>query len=552
MRLPIPAFVLLCLLSAPAQARPGWDTAALETVPVQEGGRKKPFSTFTTETLQTLSGRVSYTPLRQAGVEAGHWNAQQSVLALWLTPDLWADEPLILVNYRPLVEAMGLDPAKKRFAHRAIVENPAFRDLIAKAQVSRREAPNARLPRLQQEAVAVTKRLAHLDAIRDGSHFAFVPNPQGGGSRWLSATQAAQFFPGEKGEAVRAAFDTLQSSYRSEDRAAFDVAAADFAQALATLAPELYPPEKLLKLEHFYYGLHPFRLAWICYALAGIVLLTTSLWARNAGYKLGWIFAGGGFVLQGFGFVCRGLISGRAPVTNMYESLIWVAFGTVLFALVFEAIYRSRIFLLSATPLAVLSLILADSQPTVLDSGIHPLVPVLRDNFWLTTHVLTITLSYAAFLLAFGVAHGILGGAIAGRKPSGALHTYLYRCLQIGVLLLGIGTILGGVWANYSWGRFWDWDPKETWALIAFLCYIFLLHGRVAGYWGAFGLAVGSVVGFLAVVMAWYGVNFVLGAGLHSYGFGTGGFPVVLGLVTLELAFTATAIVRHRFNLRRV
>jgi ABC-type transport system involved in cytochrome c biogenesis permease subunit len=229
----------------------------------------------------------------------------------------------------------------------------------------------------------------------------------------------------------------------------------------------------------------------------------------------------------------------------MYESVIWVAFGTVLFALIFETIYRAGTFLLGAVPVAVASLILADSQPMILDRSIHPLVPVLRDNFWLTTHVLSITLSYAAFALALGVAHVVLGRIIAGHRPAETLYLYLYRTLQVGVLLLATGTILGGVWANYSWGRFWDWDPKETWALTALLGYLFLLHGRITGLWGGFGLAVGSVLAFLSVLMAWYGVNFVLGAGLHSYGFGTGGFSVVFSFVGLELVFVLLAFFRR-------
>jgi hypothetical protein len=113
-------------------------------------------------------------------------------------------------------------------------------------------------------------------------------------------------------------------------------------------------------------------------------------------------------------------------------------------------------------------------------------------------------------------------------------------------LLLAAGTILGGVWANYSWGRFWDWDPKETWALTALLVYLFVLHGRIAGTWSGFGLAVGSVLAFQSIVMSWYGVNFVLGVGLHSYGFGSGGFVYAGTFVIAELAFTLLAILRRR------
>ena len=132
------------------------------------------------------------------------------------------------------------------------------------------------------------------------------------------------------------------------------------------------------------------------------------------------------------------------------------------------------------------------------------------------------------------------------------MHFWLYRVLQLGVLLLAAGTILGGVWANYSWGRFWGWDPKETWALIALLCYIMTLHGRLAGWWTQFGLVVASVVCFLAVLMAWYGVNFVLGKGLHSYGFGIGGETYVATFVVLDLLFVGFAIWRYRSSKRTV
>ena len=122
--------------------------------------------------------------------------------------------------------------------------------------------------------------------------------------------------------------------------------------------------------------------------------------------------------------------------------------------------------------------------------------------------------------------------------------------MQVGVLLLATGTILGGVWANYSWGRFWDWDPKETWALITLLGYLFVLHGQIAGKWAGFGMAVGAVLAFQGVLMAWYGVNFVLGVGLHSYGFGTGGIGFALLFVAAEMAFVLVAVVRNQKSSR--
>jgi hypothetical protein len=117
----------------------------------------------------------------------------------------------------------------------------------------------------------------------------------------------------------------------------------------------------------------------------------------------------------------------------------------------------------------------------------------------------------------------------------------------VAVLLLAAGTILGGLWADVSWGRFWGWDPKEVWALISLLVYLAILHGRYAGFFGNFGLAAGSVLGATAIAMSWYGVNFVLGAGLHSYGFGDSaqGQWYVAGVIFVNWLFLGAAAVRY-------
>ncbi len=164
-----------------------------------------------------------------------------------------------------------------------------------------------------------------------------------------------------------------------------------------------------------------------------------------------------------------------------------------------------------------------------------PLQPVLRDNFWLTIHVLTIVSSYAAGALAWGLGilslgHYLLGrytkgpgGRVRAPEACGDLAAWIYKAMQVAVILLAAGTILGGLWADVSWGRFWGWDPKEVWALVSLLAYMVVLHGRYAGWIGNFGLAAGAVLGAAVIGMSWYGVNFLLGAGLHSYGFGQGG-----------------------------
>ena len=257
----------------------------------------------------------------------------------------------------------------------------------------------------------------------------------------------------------------------------------------------------------------------------------------------------GGFALHSLGFYLRCVVAGRPPVSNMYESIIWGSWGIVFFAFILLYFYRNVWIQVSAAAVATLALILAQSFPALLDPFISPLVPVLRSNYWLTIHVLTIVLSYGAFALAWGLGH--VAVFLYAFKPQNTslqetLVIFLYRALQIGVVLLAAGTVLGGIWANYSWGRFWGWDPKETWALIALLGYVAVLHGRFSGWMGPFGFSVSSVIAFLGILMAWYGVNYVLAAGLHSYGFGGGGVFYVLAAVGIDLAFLAYSVLNYQ------
>jgi len=532
---PIPLLVALLSLNltpvvtALAQVSP----KSLESLVIQEGGRKKPYLVFTEETLRSLSGKTAL------NLDGQNQDAMTLITGFWMSPDnSWKAKQLILVSNLPLRKHLGLDPARKLYSWNELTSNDALAKEITAAAETRRRDPRAKLVGLQKEASDVGMRMGFFESLLKGDDFKIVMPLSG--SDWLSSSQLDP----SQGKEIIDSVNSMRSAWTQQDPSGFDQAVTSLL-GLQKQAGGL-PSDWKISLEVVYQKAHPFRWAWIFYAASGIVLLLSrNSWERR-GYQLAWVLAGSGFLLQAAGLLSRVLIAGRPPVTNMYESVIWVAFGTILFALIFEIIYRAGSFLLGAVPVAVASLILADSQPVILDHSIHPLTPVLRDNFWLSTHVLSITLSYAAFALSLGVAHVALAQIIAGRKPTTILYTYLYKTLQVGVLLLAAGTILGGVWANYSWGRFWDWDPKETWALTALLGYLFLLHGRISGLWGGFGLAVGSVIAFMSVLMAWYGVNFVLGAGLHSYGFGTGGFPLVATFVGCELLFIAIALLRKQ------
>ena len=487
-------------------------------------------------------------------------------------------------------------------------------------------------------------------------------------------------FPGDRIQAFRAAFDATEQEEllhpgQADQKTAF--ALLDSAHTLgAIVSPNGYPSVESMAREVRFNDFAPFLKAPLAY-LAGLVLLILNLVASSLGKSMnlesslgkvskGLYLAGiagfaAGIALEVYGFYLRVRITGWAPVSNMYETVIWVALVASVLGLIYELVSRRTVVAIGASIVALLGTGLAATVP-LLDPTIGSLPPVLRSNYWLTIHVLTIVSSYAAFALAMGLglvatttylvatykrsatfselitplAVGIpilgigtglamkadqihlgplwasygyyaawvvaaIGGVFCGMSgfailgeivnrvflarqlrgtetlapdPSVYANTshhdearalsmqrtashikpmanFIYRSMQVGILLVAAGTFLGGWWADVSWGRFWGWDPKEVWALITLLVYLMPLHGRFAGWVNTFWLVMSSVVCFLSVLMAWYGVNFVLGVGLHSYGFTNGGGQGSVAVVTLVvLAFAAGTFWRRRVSSR--
>jgi ABC-type transport system involved in cytochrome c biogenesis permease subunit len=505
-----------------------------------------------------------------------------------------------------------------------------------------------------------------------------------------------------------------QAEVRTPGAVAEPVAAKFLAasRSLGEAVSPQYPTVALIERETQFNAVNPFLLAPVSYCAALVILVLALVclkattegsgfrtWGRVA-YWLGLAALVGGIGMEVYGFVTRILISGWAPVTNMYETVIWVALVAATLSLIFELIFRHVYVGLAGSAVALLGTLTAASVP-LLDPSIKSLQPVLRDNFWLGTHVLAEVSSYAAFGLAWGLgllatlfyltatyrrsprfgelalplipalplltvgaagvaasygmfgpewttgdplfytfaAMGLLGGmfslaavlaiggelihrltfraegqheeiagetweaeeeavgsgrrvAVASSAAGGGVATlvkptvaeiraressgrvkldargeamqrtaavvkplagFIYRTMQVGVLLIAAGTILGGVWADYSWGRFWGWDAKEVWALTTLIVYLIPLHGRFAGWVNTFWLVFASVFCYLSVVMAWYGVNFVIGVGLHTYGFTEGGSQGIMMVILAGiLAFPVAAAWRRHLGYRTV
>jgi len=214
---------------------------------------------------------------------------------------------------------------------------------------------------------------------------------------------------------------------------------------------------------------------------------------------------------------------GHAPLSNLYESLVFFAWTIIVLYLLIERRYGTRIFGVFVTPLAFLAMAYASFSPNI-SSRIQPLMPALKSN-WLIAHVIACFIGYAAFAIAFGMSimylikiqgKGNDKGFLARFPKSDDLDELNHRMILFGFLFLSAGIITGAVWANSAWGRYWGWDPKETWSLITWFIYATLLHARLMHGWHGKRIAYLSMIGFVAVLFTYFGVNLL--PGLHSYG----------------------------------
>lgn len=295
-----------------------------------------------------------------------------------------------------------------------------------------------------------------------------------------------------------------------------------------------YPTRGQLLAERLYLTMPIVPALAICYLIALIAACCgRGFWLLTAT-----------FVLHTAALGVRCYILGRPPVTNMYETILyvpWVCTGAGLFLYWF---FREKILLVTSAACAII--LLAIMQLTGIDASLENVQAVLDSQYWLIIHVLMVVGSYGLFCLAGVLGHIYLVADIWKNE------TFLQKTSQVtlqalygGVTLLITGTVLGGVWAAQSWGRFWDWDPKESWAFISACVYLLLIHAQKFGLIANYGLAIGSIIGLHFVAFTWYGVNYILGTGLHSYGFGQGGEEYFYLFVGVDLLFVLIMSIVH-------
>lgn len=523
----------------PPQKREGWSFKTVSATPILSGGRLKPLGTFARETVLLTTASRSYKG----------WDPVELMLSWMVSPASWEEVPFIAVKNPELKKQLLLDEKRNMFTPNEIVSSSTFMQYM-QLMSTKQPVPGEKKTGRDDEMQRVLSRITAFRKIVAGDAWALIPSEKVD-EAWHTLTEG-----NARGQEIRAQFAGLVRAYYQKNQNEFERYSISFKESVQAEIPEFNASKNSrIRLEEVYNRFHPFLWSWIIYlfsALLWSVIVITKRTETSKLKKVALFTTLVALIVHVFGFGMRIYISGRPPVSNMYESIIWVSFGVMLFALVLFVKHRNGVILGVATFLSAFSLIVADAAPTVMDPGIHPLVPVLRSNLWLTVHVLTITLGYAAYALSFGLAHVVLFHFLSHPETAktyseriSTLNLYMYKALQFGTVLLAAGTILGGVWADYSWGRFWGWDPKEVWALIALMGYLIVLHGRYAGYLKQFSFAMTTALCFTLVLMAWYGVNFVLGVGLHSYGFAQGGVGVVASFVLANFIYFAIVGLLH-------
>ena len=342
------------------------------------------------------------------------------------------------------------------------------------------------------------------------------------------------------------AYSLLVSDYRKEDTHAFNSVLHDYQAYLEKTVPtELTRP----RIEFLFNHASPFLQAMVLYlAVFVCALLSWLFWPKTLG-KIAIILLVAAFVIHSGGLLTRIYLQGRPPVTNLYSSAIFVGWGIVVLCLFLERLYRNGIASICASAAGFTTLLIAYNLQLDGDT-LEMLRAVLDTNFWLATHVVVVTLGYSATFLA-----GLLGiifimRGLVSRSFSvdlaKSLNRMTYGVVCFATLFSFVGTILGGIWADQAWGRFWGWDPKENGAVLIVLWNAIILHARWGGYVRERGIAVMAVFGNIITSLSWFGVN-MLGVGLHSYGFMDQAFGVLLGFIASQFAVMGLGLIPQRY-----
>ena len=488
------------------------------------GGRMKPANTYSSELLRKLSKKDSYEGL----------TSDQVLISITENPVVWYDVPLIFVekNNDSLHKILGVEEGKKYLALTDFFDQRGRYKLSPHLESAYQAAvPN----KFQKDFINTDKKVNLLYRALDGNILKIFPIPEDENNKWISYKEVDESnLKGMDSVYTKQILPLYMNALRDARQNGDYSKANQYLESIKSyqqkFGAEVMPSKEKLDAEILYNKYDVFRNLFWMYMLAGLLMLMFVIIRIFNDNKIirGLIYFSVGviiilFALHTLGLAARWYISGHAPWSDAYESMIYVGWATMFFGLAFGR--KSNLTIASTAFVA--SIILMIAHWNWMDPAIANLVPVL-DSYWLMIHVSVIVGSYGP--LTLGMILGVVAlllMILTTKKNKKKMLLNIQEitvitemALTVGLVMLTIGNFLGGQWANESWGRYWGWDPKETWALISIFIYAFVIHMRlVPGLRGRWAFNFMSVIAYASIMMTYFGVNFYL-SGLHSYASG--------------------------------
>ncbi len=520
---------------------------------IQDNGRMKPVNTFASELLRKISRSDTYEDL----------DANQVFISMAEFPRLWVEVPLIALKWQndSIRQVAGVPEDQDDLALLDLFDdrgNYKLEPYLAAA--TRTNTPN----QFQKDFIKAHENFSLLNAALSGSILKIFPIPEDEGNKWVSYPELAE--ASLKGmdslyakNILPLYFDSLKAARETGDYTKADELLESITNFQKKYGVEVMPSENKLRAETIYNKADIFNRLYKYFSVFGILMMVFIIAQLfkdrkilrtliKASKVIMWVL----FALMTLGLALRWYVSGHAPWSDAYESIIFVAWATIFFGLSFG---RRSDLTVAATAFAG-AIILWVAHENWLDPSISTLQPVL-DSYWLMIHVAVIVMSYGPFTLGLILGATSLFLMIFTNKSNfkkmeiniSELTVVTEMALTVGLVLLTIGNFLGGQWANESWGRYWGWDPKETWALISIMIYAFVIHARlVPGLRGRWIFNVFAVFAYASIMMTYFGVNFYL-SGLHSYA--SGNAPVTPTFVWWITLFAVVLSVVSYFRYKK-
>ncbi len=543
------AFYMISAFKAPKEASE-FQLGQFGGLPVVDLGRVKPLDTLARTSLMVISNKQTmYLKDGEGTSDHRHAKGLQKVSAMrWLMDVMTKPEArnytVLRIDHPEVLALIHADRDRMYFSVNEIMEH---RDVLSDQIERARAIPSSDLSPFQHQLLRLAQSLEVYFKLEDVTGLLLIPPAhEGKVDTWQSFVQAQKSPEAQASPSPAiAAYPAMFQAWAQNQPADFNAALTGY---LGTLEQGHASRMARVRFETLLNNVQPFMHCMTLYVLVFVLAIVSWLGMSRPLLRAAmWILLLT-IVMHTFGLVTRIYIQGRPPVTNLYSSAVFVGWGAVILGIVLERFYRNGIGAVTAAGTGFLTLLIAHNLS--LDGDTMTMMQAVLDtNFWLATHVVVITLGYASTFLAgfLGIVYILRGVLTRGLTPElgRSLSRMIYGIIAFATLFSFVGTILGGIWADQSWGRFWGWDPKENGALLIVLWNALVLHARMGGMARQRGVAALAVGGNIVTSWSWFGTN-MLGVGLHAYGFIDSAIFWMLTFVASQLAIIGLAMIPQR------